>query len=322
MNSRRQVSKSIDLESMRQALLVGKHLSFRRAAHLLGVRQSTVSRRVRAIEEVLGVSLFERHQNGTQPTAAGIEFLSHSRSAIETIDRAIELAGAAGRGEVGQLRIGICSSICSGFLNELLHEYCRQHPRVTIQISEIPSCEQIPFVYNRHLDVAFVANLRTLPNCEVEQFWQERLALILPREHAFDSTAIEWEAFQDELFILSHLDCGSMAEGYLSQRFSTFESRPNVQKLNVGYDTLFHLVSIGFGISLTSEAATASSGSDIKFRSITDPGSLVSFSGAWLADNDNPALRRFLSLARISSKRQSRRLDEVDTTLPVELHRA
>ncbi len=47
--------------SIKQALAVAEHLSFRAAARALGVRHSAVSRRVRALEEKLGVTLFERH---------------------------------------------------------------------------------------------------------------------------------------------------------------------------------------------------------------------------------------------------------------------
>lgn len=47
----------VNLGSIAQALLVAEHLSFRRAAQVLGVRQSAVSRRVRALEDMLGVSL-------------------------------------------------------------------------------------------------------------------------------------------------------------------------------------------------------------------------------------------------------------------------
>ena len=54
-------SPDLTLVSVSQALLVGEHLSFRRVATILGVRQSAVSRRVRELEDELGVSLFERH---------------------------------------------------------------------------------------------------------------------------------------------------------------------------------------------------------------------------------------------------------------------
>jgi len=51
-------------------LLVADHASFSRAARVLGVRQSAVSRRIQALEDELGVSLFERQLNGVRPTIA------------------------------------------------------------------------------------------------------------------------------------------------------------------------------------------------------------------------------------------------------------
>ena len=59
-----------------------------------------------------------------------------------------------------------------------------------------------------------------------------------------------------------------------------------------------NLVSIGFGISLTSEAAIATPFPKVVFRPITGDDELLHFNAVWLAHNDNPALRRFLALAR------------------------
>jgi len=51
----------VDLISIAQALLVAECLSFRGAAKMFGTRHSVVGRRIRALEDRLGVSLFERH---------------------------------------------------------------------------------------------------------------------------------------------------------------------------------------------------------------------------------------------------------------------
>lgn len=53
-------SLTINPVSVAQAIAVAKHLSFRAAARVLGIRPSAVSRRVRTLEDALGVSLFER----------------------------------------------------------------------------------------------------------------------------------------------------------------------------------------------------------------------------------------------------------------------
>ena len=60
------MNPKIELTSVMQALKVAEHLSFRRAAEALGVCQSSVSKRVRALENLLGVDLFDRHHAGVQ----------------------------------------------------------------------------------------------------------------------------------------------------------------------------------------------------------------------------------------------------------------
>jgi len=79
-----------------QALLVGEYLSFRRVAAVLGIRQSAVSRRVRELEDELGVSLFERHHAGVRITNAGVRFLQEARAALAQLDQAVKAATAAG----------------------------------------------------------------------------------------------------------------------------------------------------------------------------------------------------------------------------------
>jgi DNA-binding transcriptional LysR family regulator len=91
-------SLTINPVSVAQALVVAKHLSFRAAARALGIRQSAVSRHVRALEDELGVSLFERHHAGVRITNAGARFFQQARDALAQLDQASKIAAAAGRG--------------------------------------------------------------------------------------------------------------------------------------------------------------------------------------------------------------------------------
>ena len=56
----------IPLASLIQTLAVAEHLNFHRAANTLGVSQSSVSARIKALEEELGVVLFERNTRGVR----------------------------------------------------------------------------------------------------------------------------------------------------------------------------------------------------------------------------------------------------------------
>ena len=306
---------AVSLISIAQALLVAEHLSFRQAAGVLGAGQSAVSRRIRSLEDTLGVSLFERYHGGVRITAAGARFFDRARSALAQLDHAVKIAGAAGRGENGHLRIGIFSSIAAGFLRHLIRTFREQHPDVVLQISEIASREHLALIRKGRLDVAFVMGTPAVPNCEVLQLWSEQIFVILPQGHALCARKeIEWEAVRDEHFILRHSDPGPAIQDYVIKRLADLGHRPSVQKFDVGRETSVHLVALGLGVSLTSEATIANCFPEVEFRPIGSGTDTIPFSGVWSSKNDNPAFRRFLSLARALAKKWSKRSDDV--TMP------
>lgn len=58
-------------------------LRYAEAAELLALKQSNLSRRVRHLEEKLGIALFERSNGGVRPTSAGQNFVSGVRRILD-----------------------------------------------------------------------------------------------------------------------------------------------------------------------------------------------------------------------------------------------
>jgi len=194
----------VKLVSISQALLVAEHLSFSRAAQVLGIQQSAVSRRVRALEDKLGVSLFERDASGIRLTEAGRRFFDRSRSALAEIDHAVKAAANAGCGAEGALRIGILSSLSGGFVRELLGAYRETHPAIAIDIVEGSASEHLARISERLLDIAFVAGTSSAPHCDTIVLWEARVFAVLPARHRLaDEDTVGWEALKDENFIVS-----------------------------------------------------------------------------------------------------------------------
>jgi len=295
-------SPALTLISVSQALLVGEYLSFRRVATVLGVRQSAVSRRVRELEDELGVSLFERHHAGVRITNAGVRFLQEARTALLQLDQAVKTATAAGSGTIGRISIGILSSLGTGYLRDLIQVYRSRHPEVGIQILESSSADNVAAVRKRQLDVAFIMDTTDASGCETLPLWTERIFVVLPKHHALcERKEIEWADLRKEHFIVRQSEYDRALCDRLTRRFPD-PNRGAMQKLNVGRDTLMHLVAMGLGISLTTEATIATPFPKVVFRPIARNDELLQFSAAWLPHNDNPALRRFLSLARTLAK--------------------
>jgi DNA-binding transcriptional LysR family regulator len=92
---------SIELRHLRYAEVAERCGSFRKAADLLALKQSNLSRRVRDLEERLGIALFERTNGGIRPTAAGRDFVNGVRLVLNELQIIVDGAKAVGRGEAG-----------------------------------------------------------------------------------------------------------------------------------------------------------------------------------------------------------------------------
>jgi hypothetical protein len=97
---------AVDLQHLRYAVAAVEHGSFRRAAEVLQLRQSTLSRCVRQLEQLVGMELFERSSGGVRATEAGRNFLRVARSILEEVDSLVTMAHRTGRGEAGRLTVG------------------------------------------------------------------------------------------------------------------------------------------------------------------------------------------------------------------------
>lgn len=289
----------VDLISIFQALVVADHLSLSRAARSLGVRQSAVSRRVRALEDELGVSIFERDASGVRLTLAGQRFLDQARSALSDIDYAVKNAAAAGRGVEGSVRIGILPAMIHGFLGDFLNDFRTSHPAVALDFVEGLARDHIASLFDRRLDVAFVTGVSHTPGCDAEVLWTARIRVALPDQHPLAGCdVLEWELLKDEEFILGRgaNDAGLYQLG--AERLEQFGRTASIKSCDISQDAVMQLVRLGFGLSLMSESDGAACYRGIVYRPLVSEDNQLSYSAVWLPGNDNPALRRFLSLAR------------------------
>jgi DNA-binding transcriptional LysR family regulator len=301
-------SPVLKLVSVTQALLVGEYLSFRRAAGALGVRPSAVSHHVRELEDEIGVSLFERHHAGVRVTNAGARFLQQAREALLQLDQAVQTARTAGSGSIGQLTIGIFSSVGAGYLRELIQAYGREYPHVGIHILEGAAAEHVAGVRKRRLDIAFILDSADATGCEVAPLWSERIFVALPDSHPLCRyKQINWHDLHKEYLIVRRSEHDPGLCDRLIRRLTEGDQGPSVEKVDVGRENLMHLVALGRGVGLTSEATAGTSFRDVVFRPIAGDDELLQFCAVWSNDNDNPALRRFLSLARTMAKRRLKR---------------
>jgi len=274
-------------------------LSFSGAANALDTRTSTVSRRVRDFEDEIGIALFERTTAGVRLTDAGDRLVKEIIPAIRSIELALHNASTAGRAECGTVRIGIVTTLASGFLRELIASFRDEFGSVNLDIHDGGRQDHLLAIRSRDLDVAFVTGNAPQADFDVVELWRERIHVAMAATHPLARhMALDWPQLRGEQLLITAHEPGSEVRDYIIRRTADYSTDPDVSARSVSQETLMHLVAIGEGITLVSEGRTSTTYPDLAFRPLSALEDIVPFSAVWSPNNDNPAFRRFLSMAR------------------------
>lgn len=288
----------IPLASLIQTLAVAEHLNFRHAAKALGVAQSSVSARVKALEEDLDILLFERHARGVRLTEAGRHFVERIAAGVDQLDRAVKTAGMAAVGECGRLRIGIHALIPGSFLAELIRQYREDHPGIEVEITECTARDAVVHVRADRLDVAFVAGKLELPDCHARPIWSEPLVAVLPEQHRLaGQSAITWSDLVGETFLVRSGGTGPQVHDHIVLRLTGRWLAPSIQCFDVERSTLLSMVGQGFGITITAAATALLPTSGVVFLPFADEPEPAAFTAVWSPFNRSAILRNLLTLA-------------------------
>ena len=291
---------SLETTALTYSVAVAGHLGFRQAAAALGVSQSVLSRRVQALEEQLEVALFERGSRGSRLTSAGERFVEQAREVLRDIDVAAALPRANGRGEEGRLRLGFYTSLSGGFLRELVRRYSADHPHVALEFREESRPALLTALRQRRLDIAFLIGSGETTSVDTAELWSEPVHVVLPAGHRLaHQEEISWSELEGERFLATQSECGAEVHDHVVRHMTGLGHRPEVDRVVVGRDSLLNLIGLGLGVSLASAAAASLPSPGVVFRPLTSPPDAVIFYAAWAAENDNPALRQFISLAHV-----------------------
>lgn len=292
---------SIELRHLRYFLAAAEHGSFRKASIALAVQESSISRRIRDLEDQLGASLFQRHSGGVFLTLAGQCFLRQARTAMQHLGDGAKDVGAIGRSDNGHIRVGILSSLASGFLSDLFRTYDSERKGVRIDFNDGRLGEHVAAVRLHRLDIAFVTGTAEHAGCETMHLWSEQVFVVLPSGRPLaDRPSLTWPDLAGETFIISEQVPEREIYNFLVNSLPKLGQHLEVHRHNVGRDNLLSLVAIGCGLALTSEATTSACFRGLVYRPIA--GETLPFSAVWSPNNDNPALRRLLSMARAQRK--------------------
>ncbi|MCT8989736.1 LysR family transcriptional regulator [Chelativorans sp. SCAU2101] len=182
----------MDIDRVRTFLEIVQTGSFLRAAERLHVTQTTVSARIRTLEEDLGRKLFVRNRNGARLTAAGAEFERFAQMFVQVWERARQqLAVPPGRN--GVVSIGAELSLWNPLLVDWMAGMKERDPRVLVRARVGMPETLVDDLRTGTLDVALVYAPQLIPDFKVELLMEEQLVLVRSVQNASDDYVyVDW----------------------------------------------------------------------------------------------------------------------------------
>ena len=168
---------------------VADEASFRRAAEQLHLSQPPVSQQIRALEEELETTLFDRGKGRVCLTAAGALLLPYARKGATLADEAraaLELL----RGETsGALRIGASMTVTQYILPRMLGPFLEQHPRVALHVTSGNTDQVVVALAKGRIDLGLIEAPVSSREVFRQRFFEDRIVLIVGRRYPWPAKA-------------------------------------------------------------------------------------------------------------------------------------
>lgn len=170
----------MSIRRLRTLLAIAEQGSFGLAAEAVSVSQAAVSLQMKALEEDLQVSLFDRTKRPPALNAAGHALVAKAREAVHTYDemmRSVSDENALS----GELVIGAMPTTMTGAVPKVVSALRRIYPELRIHVVPSHAIEQLPQLERGQLDTAIVTKPPYVPeHLEYRPFAEEPLILLAP----------------------------------------------------------------------------------------------------------------------------------------------
>lgn len=293
----------MELRHMRYFAVLADELHFGRSAARLGISQPPLSQQIKALEAELGTRLLERTNRRVALTQAGRMFLAEARSALAQADRAAQVGRRAGRGELGELRIGLFPSApLIPLVGQSILAFRRAFPDVQLTLDEVESRAQVQALVEGREHIAIIrgaAQVAVPAELMARELLRERMVLVVPAEHrlARGRGAVAMAAMAGEKFVFYGPRMGATLPGQVLALCRAAGFEPQISQVANANATILGLVGVGLGIAIVPEAMSLLRHEAVVTRQIAEAAAVTR---VWIVRRrreESPLVAAFLGVA-------------------------
>ena len=261
----------MNLRDLRYLLAVAEHAHFGRAAASCGISQPTLSIQIRKLEELLGVTLFERTSKTVVPTTACDRLIGHARAAVAESEAILAVARSMRDPLAGRFRLGIIPTLAPYLLPLVFAPLRQALPSLVVEPWEDQTGALLDRLRAHELDALLLATEPDGPDLASETLFAEPFLAALPPEHRLvDFTTVSEADLAQDILVLADGHClRDQALAACGQTAATNGALGGALRA-ASLSTLLNMVAAGYGTTLIPAlAAGAAEDSGIVLRPLT-----------------------------------------------------
>jgi DNA-binding transcriptional LysR family regulator len=289
----------MDFKAITTFVALAEHLHFGQAAEHLRVAQPHVSRRIKQLEEELDAVLFYRNKRNVKLTEAGHVFLAEAKKLLHDAEVAKERARESARGRRGNLTVSMISSAMLGALPNILGEFHRLYPDVSLSFKELNSIALLDGLNRGEADVGFMhPPIRVFGSYEHVALESEPLIAVLPAGHKLARrNRLSLLELSHEPWVMFPRDNGATIYDRIISLCQKAGFSPRIVQEAGSVPARLGLVAAGFGVHLVHKTWETMPYPGIVYIPI-EPTTKIGLTCYWRKDDPNPILRPFVDIVR------------------------
>lgn len=292
----------MDFRRQRYFLAVAQNGGFRKAAEILHVSQSALSQQIQALEQDLGIELFERRGRNVQLTPAGEEYCHGVEATLADMQHWVRRARDVQEGWKNCLTIGVNPMMMLSSLPPIISAFRKAHQNVRINITITPPPEVLMQLRDGRVDLALTGYGVGDEDVVAEALWTFPVKLALPIDHPqAKNDIIDLRMLAGETIFVPARPSNSMGAAAVRELCKA-KSLPAYDIHEVVGDkpslTIMGLLSCGHGFAFLSSAYRHVLPSRIVFRDAVQLNNTVTVAACFRRNDDNPLIGEFMGFAR------------------------
>lgn len=254
-------SAHYDLTDLRIFIAVAEEGSVSRGAVRCHLAASTVSLRIKGLEDAIGAALLQRQSRGVKLSPAGLVLLEHARRCVAQLEQMHADLLPFAQGVTGHITLFANNNAISTHLPDDLARFLAAHPSVRISLKEGLSADIAAAVAQGSADVGVVAMETAHPQLQYVPYRVDQLVLLAPKGSTISKK--RRTAFSQCLQLpFISLQQGAALHTFLMNKATALGARLDIRVQVSGYRAIARLVSAGVGIGVVPRTALEPSDRD------------------------------------------------------------